>query len=126
LPRGYPPHGRHGTPGGDHHGPTGSDKRDAAFHSTRGVRSALKRLAATGIDTSLVHVVGFEPTAGDGGGRPKGKSAEKDDRDTLVSIEAETADTAEQARLVLEESGADRVDAVDENGSTLPPESEVQ
>ncbi len=93
----------------------------AAFHSTRGVRSALRRLAGTGIDESRVHVVGFQPTNEDGGGRPKGKSARKDERDTLVSIEVETADTAEQARLVLEESGADRVDAVDEDGTPLPP-----
>jgi hypothetical protein len=96
----------------------------AAFHTTRGVRSALRRLAGSGIDESRVHVVGFKPTAEDGDGQPARRSAGKDDRDTLVSVEAETADTAEQARLVLKESGADRVDAVDVDGTPLPPVSE--
>jgi hypothetical protein len=97
----------------------------AAFRSARGVRAALRRLARTGIEESRVHVVGFKPTE-EGGGRSKSGAAKTAEGDALVSVKAESEDTAEQARIVLEESGAERVEAIDVDGKPLLPKSEAQ
>jgi hypothetical protein len=46
------------------------------------------------------------------------------ERDTLISVSVKDETTAVKARKVLEEAGAERVDAVDASGQPLPPESE--
>ncbi len=46
------------------------------------------------------------------------------ERDTLVSVSVKDESTAVKARKVLEEAGAERVDAVDASGTPLPPEAE--
>ena len=48
------------------------------------------------------------------------------ERDTLVSVSVKDESTAVKARKVLEEAGAERVDAVDASGTPLPPESEPE
>jgi hypothetical protein len=44
------------------------------------------------------------------------------ERDTLVAVHVADARTAERAQNVLEELGAERVDAIDADGTPLPPE----
>jgi len=46
------------------------------------------------------------------------------ERDTLLSVSVKDENAALKARKVLEEAGAERVDAVDASGTPLPPESE--
>jgi len=46
------------------------------------------------------------------------------ERDTIVAVHVPDADTAERAQHVMEELGAERVDAVNADGTPLPPQSE--
>lgn len=46
------------------------------------------------------------------------------ERDTLVAVHVDDARLAEEARRVLDGSGAERVDAVNADGTPLPPQSE--
>jgi len=46
------------------------------------------------------------------------------ERDTIVAVHVNDPDTAERAQHVLEELGAERVDAVNADGTPLPPQAE--
>jgi hypothetical protein len=46
------------------------------------------------------------------------------ERDTIVAVHVNDPDTAERAQHVLEELGAERVDAINADGTPLPPQAE--
>lgn len=86
----------------------------AAFHTSDDVKGARQKLARAGVRKSDVRTVEFRYDS-------KSKVG-----DTLISVSVKDEDTALKARKALEEAGAERVDAVDANGTPLPSQAEPE